>query len=817
MADPTLPAQTPTTLDEKIAQVHAQQALLARMREGAASDPRLARDADALAAQYHVRDVADLAKDVYRAAAHEQAPASLGWLRASEHPDLLREMGVNWSDQRIHDFLQPDGSDARAEIYLPDPKVYGTPPSVEPVLAFKGSNGGVALPGALPGPDGKVPTRESALEDWVENARQGIGLKSDHYDRSMDLATALKQSLGSGFEITGHSKGGGQATAAAAVTGLPTYTFNAASLHPDTPTRYAAEHGIRTFPVDPLVHAYHVKGEVLHDALGGVHDMDAATRAQAGRAAEQFGELSQVADARALARSALAKALPYDPKMQADAVGLLDHLATHSGRDALKGVPLPAGGDQIELAPKSRDAAGNLVDRPKQPSLGAVAGNAGPLMDVVSGALEAGVIGKRAGDVVASGGRVVDQGAQLAGAGSRKFWEISGQVADVGVRTDGQIVGATIRYGGEAIAGARVAGGQAESLLNRAEGQLATWSNATNSAVLRAASHLPFLDHLKDAADRNDRATAAYADGKRTQAGAALADARADATDIRRVANSGANTVVGGTAVLGDAIRKDAGRVGGLVESGYQGVGDAVRGVTDKAPAVGAGIGLLTGTVMTARHVYLDLPYGPFNAYQTYQVATQAKGAALEAVDRHAMQEVVFPSLDARTRQMEGDAAKRLQAVPAPAQDAPKPTAPTTGKSALLMDDPLHPGFPLFRDASRGVDTDRDLRALPANARANLSGALAEAAYGRGWDGITHVKAGLNGDVVFGVKGDPGDFANPTNDRLKIDRDAALNTTLAQSTQRLDDLQATRKQDPQQTATLDRQDPVEREARARVA
>ncbi len=113
-----LPEQTADTLQEKINQVHQQQTLLGRMR--ATGDPALIKQAAALQEQYHVRDMAELAADVYVSAAHRPASPGLGWIRASERPELVREwLGVNWTDKQIHQYLQPDDSDFRAEIYVP--------------------------------------------------------------------------------------------------------------------------------------------------------------------------------------------------------------------------------------------------------------------------------------------------------------------------------------------------------------------------------------------------------------------------------------------------------------------------------------------------------------------------------------------------------------------------------------------------------------------------------------------------------------------------------------------------------------------------
>ncbi len=74
--------------------------------------------------------------------------------------------------------------------------------------------------------------------DWKTNFRQGIGLKDAQYDRAMSLATSVANSVDPlDIETTGHSLGGGLASAATVVTGIKGYTFNAAGLHANTVKR----------------------------------------------------------------------------------------------------------------------------------------------------------------------------------------------------------------------------------------------------------------------------------------------------------------------------------------------------------------------------------------------------------------------------------------------------------------------------------------------------------------------------------------------------------------------------------------------------
>src|SRR5690348_6338482 len=501
--DPVLPEQSPHTLQEKIEQVRQRQELLAQWR--ATGNPELIERADVLDGLYHARDMAELDDDVYRSGAHEPVSPGLGWIRISEHPKLLEQRtGVDWSNQELRDRLQPLHSDFRAEIYVPDPKVYG--PEVNPAVALKGSNGPVAVP------DGKggIVLRESALEDWIENGRQGVGLESDHADRAMKLSTDLKHDFEGIFDLTGHSKGGAGASAAAEVTGMPTYTFNSAGLHPNTAHRYVEQHGGTLYGTSSI-HSYYVHGEMLHDAQTGIHDMDPLTRAQLGLAARQLGELGQLDGMQDLLRARLAQALPYDRKMQDDAMELVAYLSSHSGAKILAGVPLAAGAHPIELPPKMRDAQGQLVDRPAQPSLGELGADAGPLMNVVSGALAGGAGGKRVGDAIAAGGRGIEHSAQRTGDHVQRGMQVFGYVLNEGVQGHGRLVAGAMHYGAAAVADLRVVHGEVRASVERGLGTLAQLSADLDGAVLRAGSHVPGLQGLRQVADNEARLAAARA------------------------------------------------------------------------------------------------------------------------------------------------------------------------------------------------------------------------------------------------------------------------------------------------------------------
>jgi hypothetical protein len=537
---PVLPSQDPRTLEEKILQVHQQNELLSAMRAQSlqSGDLQLSRQADVIERQYYARNVAGLADDVYESAAHRPS-LQLGWIRASEHPELLRQSGVNWSDQQIKQYLQPDDSNFRAEIYLPDPRVFG--PDAKPVVCYKGSNGAVVAHDSA----GKEIIRESAAEDWVNNGIQGAGLESDYYNRAMRLANDLNlSSLGSDFVIAGHSLGGGLASSASAITGVPAITFNSSGLNPITAQRFAEKQGLTVFDTDKTITAYQVKGELLTDGQTMVSRMDALQRMQMGAVATMAADVSRLPEARQLLTTQLGQLLPHSKQAQQDALGLVDYLAEHSGSRTLKQVPTAAGQIQPVLEAKMRDAQGNIVDRPKEPAISEVAKDAGPLLNVLSGAVTGAYVGKRTGEGIAATGKVTDVALDTLGDGYRVGGKVTGQAAELGAQTFGKVSGLQVRAGGEVVAQVRVATGYLEAAVPMTQCVTQRWGNETSNALLRAASHLPFADKiapgLRQEAERRDRATDAYCDLKTAQARGALDHAGHDAHGIRQTAGQGA-------------------------------------------------------------------------------------------------------------------------------------------------------------------------------------------------------------------------------------------------------------------------------------
>ncbi|QDI04828.1 DUF4150 domain-containing protein [Xanthomonas cerealis pv. cerealis] len=164
-------------------------------------------------------------------------PPPEGWRNASNDPKTLAAMGLKPSD------LQIPGSDFRAQVYSPDPAVFGN--QISPEVAFKGTVSG---------------------EDWSNNLSQGLDNNSTYYERAVKIGDKLGKS-GASAHLAGHSLGGGLASAAARASGLPATTFNAAGLHPNTVARYGGT------VTDSAIEAYRVDGEVLtHVQEGGFWD-----------------------------------------------------------------------------------------------------------------------------------------------------------------------------------------------------------------------------------------------------------------------------------------------------------------------------------------------------------------------------------------------------------------------------------------------------------------------------------------------------------------------------------------------------------------
>lgn len=172
-----------------------------------------------------VRTSAIIASDVYNDTA--QPPA--GYRVATEAD--LRQLGL--TPQMLE---QPDSS-FRARVY-----VTGEGADTSYTVGFRGTQ---------------------SREDWVNNARQGLGWPSGHYEKAQAIGEAVARSGVENVTLTGHSLGGGLASAAAIVSGRDAHSFNAAGLADATIDRATAAGQAVGVDAPGQVDAYYVRGEIL--------------------------------------------------------------------------------------------------------------------------------------------------------------------------------------------------------------------------------------------------------------------------------------------------------------------------------------------------------------------------------------------------------------------------------------------------------------------------------------------------------------------------------------------------------------------------
>ena len=144
---------------------------------------------------------------------YAQALEAAGWSKLESHAD-----GLSLTDQHGNQIpidpglLQDNRSGFSADIYQHEDGHY--------VVAYRGS---------------EVGTEQSQLMDWVNNGQQGIGMDSAQYSSAIELANRAQHVFGEGnVALTGHSLGGGLASAASLASGASAVTFNASGLSNET-------------------------------------------------------------------------------------------------------------------------------------------------------------------------------------------------------------------------------------------------------------------------------------------------------------------------------------------------------------------------------------------------------------------------------------------------------------------------------------------------------------------------------------------------------------------------------------------------------
>lgn len=153
-----------------------------------------------------------------------------GWSLASDKD--LKKLGIWPADLVVSD------SDFRAQVYVPDPEVFGD--QANSVLVFRGTDG---------------------VSDWTQaNLPQGLNKDSVYYEQAVKLGRRAQQAEQT-VEVAGHSLGGGLASAASKAGHLSATTFNSAGLHKKTVERYGVPKALQGS--DDNITRYRIDGELL--------------------------------------------------------------------------------------------------------------------------------------------------------------------------------------------------------------------------------------------------------------------------------------------------------------------------------------------------------------------------------------------------------------------------------------------------------------------------------------------------------------------------------------------------------------------------
>lgn len=196
----------------------------------------ISKDEGSLQVVHQVLDYARISESVYE---HTGAPEGLSRLS----PEELKELKLN------PNVFSSDKTGFYAALYKSDQGEY--------VLAFRGT-------------EIEPPIDWGDLRSYITQALWGWG---EQYYQAMELATKISETPETSKDLTftGHSLGGGLASAAALVTGRKAVTFNAAGLHPKTIKSYLkAKDRLNDYDrimdksfTNSLIKSFYVEGEIL--------------------------------------------------------------------------------------------------------------------------------------------------------------------------------------------------------------------------------------------------------------------------------------------------------------------------------------------------------------------------------------------------------------------------------------------------------------------------------------------------------------------------------------------------------------------------
>lgn len=784
-------------------ELEQRRALCERMKS--IGTPYAMADLKQLESLHHAAELSGLGQDAYSSAAGEGQPP-LGWIRGSENlAEMKRQLPeiAKLSDNEILDYLQPDKSGFRAEIYLPNPEILGA--GYRPTVAFKGSSGPIKLA------DGS--SRDTTLEDFGGiNGPQTIGLQTDYYDRAMSLANDF-QRYGARLDYTGHSLGGGLASAAVAVSGEHAMTFNAAPLHPMTAQRFAEQNpGVKLYDPNALVIAYQVQGEMLSD--GVVHNIDRLDRYHNRQLAEvmQHGStiLVNVPDeAREKLKERVGEMMPAHAR--ASFGQFVDRLADGDTELLLRNMPSAAGRVVPMAARRFRDPSdpeSAIEPRPEIPSIAGMSSFAGPLLELAHREARAARAGNELGEWVEIGGKHEAKALDQAGDAVRSIADKAADVQSGVSRAMGHTAAAGIRVSGEVSADVRELAGKVEATVDVLQGEVQARGASAGAGVLRRIGDIDLLpDSVQRWASREASELQQAGNQARerniAEAAGALRDAHQETGQIRENSQLVASTLETVT-VKGSKNQHDAiAYAGKSVDEVLDIAGDKLAQVSGYAPVTGAVA--FSAASLKANAI---LSHGDaIDAAKSVTVGTLLIPSGKEGFERH-LNDTVVPSVEAKLETFESDLRAKYPSLSSSQKSGDegekeletaaresRPQAPQITEAAH----PAHLMYLQVQSAMAQVEAAPGM-GLTQHEKATLgASAVAETLSAKGWNftGIDHVvpsnRVDQNGraEAVFVVQ---GDLDSPAHRRVSINMEQALSQSIEQSSVIAQSVQQTRQE-----------------------
>ena len=537
----------------------------------------------------------------------------------------------------------------------------------------------------------------------------------------MKMAADFKR-LGIDLDYTGHSLGGGMASAAAAVSGERAYTLNAAPLHPETALRFARENpGVQIYNTDNLLTAYQVQGEILSN--GVVHNIDRLDTFQNKQLADVFRHGSTILqnvpdEVREELKDRMCQTMPEHARASFSA--FVDRLATGDTDALLRDMP-PVAGRVMPIPAMRRsdpdDPNSPFEPRPNIPSLAGVSNFAGPLLELAQREAHAARAGSEVGEWVEAGGKLQARSINTTGNAAHAAAAVAADLQRDATQAIGRTAAGGLRVSGEASADVRTMAGVIGATVDMAQGELQARSALAGAGLLRNIGEMDVLpDGMQRWANRGAETLQQAGQTARLytveQAGEALHAAGRQSAAIREHAQTAALTLETVT-VTGSRNQHDAiAYAGKSLHEVLEIASNKLAQASDYAPAAGAVV--FAGAALKT------------NALQSHDNAnevgkTAAAGsllmpAGLEGFHRH-LNDTGVPSIEAKLETFETELRQKYPSMSSPAntrQDDDAQRAPGHAQitPAAISQDITHadhPGHRMYRQAVDAIEQSRNI------------------------------------------------------------------------------------------------------------